>query len=229
MKHRYRLLVWIALADFFTVFSVATFGVYAAQRNRMLKAEAVIRVDRQVSNLAKQLAERLQAHGIAVDKPDENMAIQLPAVLLFESGDWIIKSPSAIDKIVAALKDVQKEWRGNFVLVIRGHTDSVPPKRTAKYHDNLELSRWRAEAMAISLAKTGISPPSFQVVAEGVGEFEPVIPNCRSGVRVKCLSKSDFLENDELSKNRRIELRFGVFSGNVSNFREKAEKHEVHP
>jgi flagellar motor protein MotB len=209
----------MALADFFTVFSVATFAVYASQRIHMRQADDAIKVDKQVRTLADKLADRLQYYGIAVGKPGPDMAIELDEALLFKSGDYTIKDPSVLKTIRKALSDVKPEWNNNFVLIIRGHTDSVPVNTTKspkpRYRDNLELSRFRAEEVEKQLAMDGIHPPDFQVVAEGVGEFEPVVANCKSGALTVCTSKGDYLDEQQLGKNRRIELRFGVFSGNA--------------
>lgn len=220
MRGRFRLLVWIAIADFFTVFSVATFAVYTTQRIRMRRADDAIQVDSQVRTLVNTLAERLRVHGIPVNEPGPDMAIELPEISLFDSGEFRIKDRSNLQKIALALRDVQKTWRQNFVLIVRGHTDSRPPRLNPWYRNNLELSRLRAQEVEKNLAYAGIHPPEFQVVAEGVGPAEPIVVNCRSGTRIDCLSQQDYLLSEQLKRNRRIELRFGVFSGNAA--------HEIH-
>lgn len=215
MRGRYRLLVWIAIADFFTVFSVATFAVYTTQRIRMKQADNVINVDRQVRNLAEAVAKRLRYYGISAKDPGADMAIELPEVTLFEDSKWEINDQSNLEKIAHALQDVQQQWNKNFMLVVRGHADSRPPSDTAPYRSNLQLSEWRAQTVETSLASRGIRPPQFQIVAEGVGESEPVLANCRGGALIRCTSNRDYKDADQLKRNRRIELRFGVFSGNL--------------
>ncbi len=216
MSGRYRLIVWIALADFFTVFSLATFALYSSQRARLNQIQNTITFDNQVRELAESLAERLRHYGLQVGDPGPNMAINLPEVLLFDSGQFTIKDPSNLAKIALALKDVRRKWNRNFILVVRGHTDSRPPRTRLLYRDNQELSEFRARAVEKSLVGSGIGPPEFQIVAQGLGEAEPLVPNCRNGIRIVCGAPGNFLDSDQLGKNRRIELRFGVFSGNAS-------------
>src|SRR4051794_23240265 len=99
MKGRFRVTVWIALADFFAVFSLSIFAIYLSQEARLRQIDHVINVDRQVRTLADTLTERLRVHGINVDDPGPNMAIELPEVLLFESGKYSIRSQSSLESI----------------------------------------------------------------------------------------------------------------------------------
>jgi outer membrane protein OmpA-like peptidoglycan-associated protein len=129
-----------------------------------------------------------------------------------------------LENIAAALQDVQQVWNRNFILVVRGHTDSRPPKRFLLYRDNLELSELRARAVEKSLAASGIRPPQFQIVAQGMGDTEPHVANCRSGALIHCLSPDDYRSSGDLERNRRIELRFGVFSGNGAETAPEADQ-----
>jgi outer membrane protein OmpA-like peptidoglycan-associated protein len=218
MRHPYRLVVWIALADFFTALSLTAFALYASHR----AMSGAIPVDFQVRRLALDLVGRLQYRGIQASQPGSDVSIVLPEVLLFNSGDFHINDRSNLAKIADALKDVQSDWHRNFVLVIIGHTDSKPPIiRCSNYHpcpyrDNLALSQLRAQEVRDTLRTYGIHSPEFQVAAEGVGPAQPLVPNCRNGVRIDCGSDDNYVDVAFRAKNRRIELRFGVFSGNTS-------------
>ena len=54
----------------------------------------------------------------------------------------------------------------------------------------------------------------FHVLAEGVGEYEPIVDNCeRDYLQRPRWNCTPLLPPDELEQNRRIELRFAIFPG----------------
>lgn len=220
MSGRYSLTVWMAFADFFGALALLIFAVYIASRPPAAKddghVEELIRIDKEVKTLAAEIGEELRKRGIDVPVPDDNVAIVLPELLLFESGRYEVRDPQKALQVAAALRAVQDRWRRNFVLVIQGHTDARPPRPNHEYSDNLELSRLRARAVEHYLTRMGVAPPRFQVVSQGVGPAHPVVPNCRSrSDAIDCAGPADFRSAEALAPNRRIELRFGVFSGNT--------------
>lgn len=220
MSGRYRLTVWMAFADFFGALALLIFGVYIASRPPAATPDPhvqdLIRIDKEVKTLAAEIGSELRKRGIDVPVPDDNVAIVLPELLLFESGQYEIRDPQGALKVAEALRAVQDRWHRNFVLVIQGHTDARPPRPNPEYRDNLELSRLRARAVEQYMTRVGVAPPRFQVVAQGVGPAYPVVPNCRSrSDAIDCAGPTDFRSAEDLAPNRRIELRFGVFSGNA--------------
>jgi outer membrane protein OmpA-like peptidoglycan-associated protein len=221
MRGRYRVTTWVALADFFTAIALISFALYASHRSR---ADQVIRIQDDVRELAERLRDELRKEGIPAQTRDEDLAIVLPSILFFESGRAEIRDSSNLTKVADALKRVQDNWRDNFVLVIQGYTDSRPPKPGAAFRDNLELSRWRARAVEEHLDQHGIQPPRFQLVAQGMGPHNPVVKNCVDERWMDCGSLDNFRPSEELEKNRRIELKFGVFTGNGH---ETARKNQV--
>jgi len=67
------------------------------------------------------------------------------------------------------------------------------------------------------LAANGVSAPAFQIAAQGVGQEEPIVDNCTGESptpRAYC-QEDQIRAPAELARNRRIELRFGFFSGNA--------------
>jgi outer membrane protein OmpA-like peptidoglycan-associated protein len=107
------------------------------------------------------------------------------------------------------------------VLVVQGHTDAWPLRMTSEFKSNLDLARKRATAFEDELARYGIAAPRFQVVSQAVGEYEPRVDNCASNnadgkPRPTCADIEDLRPANDLAANRRIELRFGVFTGNRS-------------
>ena len=181
-----------------------------------------IRVSTGVKHLTEQLYERLRANGVDASRSLSEAAISLPETVLFQPGRFDIEHPDRLAKIAIALKEVQSGWEGHFVLVIRGHTDAWPPRSAAgrPYSNNLELSWLRANAVERQLAANGVSAPAFQIAAQGVGQEEPVVDNCigqSATPRAYCQDIDEMRSPLELVRNRRIELRFGFFSGSASD------------
>jgi flagellar motor protein MotB len=238
LSHHFRLTVWVAFADLFSVLALLAFGLYIGSRPPSEAAakpapppkpapkpkpaepppreHELLRIDREVKALAQAMRDALSQRGVDVPELGENVSIVLPELLLFDSGEYTIRDRSRAALVVDALRAVRARWRPNFVLVIQGHTDARPPRPNPRYRDNLELSRLRAGVVERYMTEAGIVPPLFQVVSQGLGATQPVVPNCRSNARtIECAGASDFRTGEELSANRRIELRFGVFSGNT--------------
>lgn len=116
-----------------------------------------------------------------------------PSDVLFDPGSAELK-PSAygeLDKLVAALKDIQDDIPPDIAWVMRvdGHTD-INPIATPEFPSNWELSSARAISVVRYLMNQGISPKNL--VAAGFGEFQPI----EAGE-----------SPDALARNRRIELK----------------------
>ena len=116
-----------------------------------------------------------------------------PSDVLFDPGSAELK-PSAygeLDKLVAALKDIQDDIPPDIAWVMRvdGHTD-INPIATPEFPSNWELSSARAISVVRYLMNAGISPK--HLVAAGFGEFQPI----EAGE-----------SPDALARNRRIELK----------------------
>lgn len=215
MTHRLRLTTWIAFADFFSAIALVGLALYGHQRQQN------IRVSTGVKHLTQQVYDHLRANGVDAAPSFREAAISLPETALFQPGRFDIERPDKLAKIAAALKEVGSEWQGRFVLVIRGHTDAWPPRSAPgrPYSNNLELSWLRANAVERQLAANGVSAPAFQIAAQGVGQEEPVVDNCTgesTTPRAYCQDVDQIRAPEELARNRRIELRFGFFSGNAS-------------
>jgi outer membrane protein OmpA-like peptidoglycan-associated protein len=211
MRGKFRLTVWIAFADFFTALALISFALYASNRSR---ANECLQLQADVRRLAKHLRDELQGAGVPAQTREADLAIVLPSILFFNSGKAQINDSSNLTKVAIALKRVRSDWRDNFVLVIQGYTDSRPPLNGAPFRDNLELSRWRAQAVEQNLIDNGISAPFFQIVSQGMGPQNPIVNNCVDGRRIDCSSLNNYRQSEDLEQNRRIELKFGIFTGN---------------
>lgn len=203
--------MWVAFADFFTAMAAMALVLYGVQHNKNVTLEG--------KQVAEDLFRLLQAKQLDVQFDRQRGSISIRETMLFEFREWTIKDPTLLDRLAAALREVATKsphWRRNMILVVRGHTDAWPPAPTAPFKSNFQLSLWRAEAVQVRLEATGIGAPDFTVVAQGLGPSEPIVDNCK-GVspkpRPSCANVSDLRPPQELAPNRRIELRFGFFTG----------------
>ena len=113
--------------------------------------------------------------------------------VFFDVGQAVLKPEgrTEIDKIAAALLEIEKQIPGDIAWVMRvdGHTD-VRPTAGATFKSNWELSSARAISVVQHLISRGISPQ--RLVAAGFGEFQPIDPE---------------RTEEAYSRNRRIELK----------------------
>jgi outer membrane protein OmpA-like peptidoglycan-associated protein len=211
MTSRYRITTWVAFSDFFVSMAVLAFALYGMQRQRNI---TITRPDRQ---LAQSLCDQLKVQGIAVRCDAQKSSLLLPEAMLFRTNSAEVADAAKVAQIAQALRAVQKQWqgRGSFQLIIRGHADERPAGRIT----NVALSTLRAQSMERRLRDNGIHAPDFYVSAQGVGEFEPEVDNCPQGgnrprSQWTVCDGREFGASAELQRNRRLELRFGFFSGN---------------
>jgi flagellar motor protein MotB len=235
---RHRLIVWIALADFFLSIGMTGFALLARthrvtqelrekldaatpSKERERAVAHYVAIDEKTKNLVVALDKALRSRGVDSRLDRERNAVILPDVALFDSGKAELLDPRALAPIALALKEIETHWQHGFVLVVQGHTDAWPIRMASDFKSNLDLARKRATAFEDELARYGIVAPRFQVVSQAIGEFEPRVDNCASdnadgAPRATCADIEDLLPADDLAANRRIELRFGVFTGNRS-------------
>lgn len=213
---RFKLTTWIAFADFFTAISLFAFALFAVQRQKVLMIEKPVR------DFARALFGELEKSGLRPEFDKERSRLTLPEAMLFQTGRWEIRSPERVKQLADALKQARAKLEAadsaawsktkSFHLVIRGHADARP----IGGFSNLRLSQLRARALEESLLSNEISAPDFHVSSQGVGESEPAIDNCRpqrAKPRSAC-PDGKYASDNELAANRRIELRFGFFTGN---------------
>jgi outer membrane protein OmpA-like peptidoglycan-associated protein len=127
----------------------------------------------------------------AVQESARGLLVSLPSIL-FESGRAELKPEGreTLAKLSGALQTA-----GDYRLSIEGHTDDVGSPEA-----NLDLSRKRAERVAVYLVSQGMSPE--RLLALGYGESRPLASNATALGR---------------SENRRVEivvLEFGVSPAN---------------
>lgn len=212
--HSRQIALWVAMADFFVAIAAISWALYGVQRQKNLALEG--------KQVAEELFRQLRLKGIDASFDRERGSISVQDTVLFDFGEWTIKDPAVLDTLAVALRDVaarSPHWRRNLILLVRGHTDAWPPRKTSKFNTNLQLSLWRAQAVQEYLHRAGIRAPDFMVVAQGLGSDEPVVDNCYGSSlkpRSECPGLSDLRPPAELAPNRRIEFRFGFFTGHTA-------------
>jgi type VI secretion system protein ImpK len=148
-------------------------------------APAIVPIPRAVAlepRLRMCLPEGARNKPDAVSESLQGVKIRLPNSGLFRSGSAELQA--AIDPTLVCLGQALKSSGGRVVVV--GHSDNIPI-RTARFPNNWELSKTRAEAVA-AVMRQAIGGP-IQVV--GRGDSEPIVPNNTE---------------DGRSRNRRVEI-----------------------
>jgi flagellar motor protein MotB len=186
------------------------FAMFAMQRRKAIEIEQPMR------DFVQNLGVELRRRGIPVVEDIDRSAIVLPEGVLFKSTQWTLE-PGRTTRIAGALRSAASKTSGlqNLQLVIRGHADARPVPSVTGF-DNLHLSRLRARSMEEELVATGLGS-LVHMSSEGVGANEPIVDNCAAPApdkipRAIC-PDGKFGTADALERNRRIELRFGFFSG----------------
>jgi outer membrane protein OmpA-like peptidoglycan-associated protein len=203
----------VAFADLFTAMALFAFALYGVQRQKLIEIEQPVQV------FAKELNRALRDEGLKVDYDAARSRLALPEALLFETGKWKIRDPRVVTKISRAMLQVRTRLHGqngsdgtrSFHLVIRGHADARPVPNES----NLWLSRQRARTLEEALSRNGIAAPDFHLSSEAVGDSEPTVDNCSPQTKAlrRACPGGQFASDEALAPNRRIELRFGFFTG----------------
>jgi outer membrane protein OmpA-like peptidoglycan-associated protein len=219
-SNRLKITTWVGFADFFTTISLFMFSHYAVQRHK------VILIGKPVKDFAAELHNQLASSHVKHQWDQRQSWLTLPDdFFLFEKNSWQIRDPKKVELLANALKAALHKTQSDggprpesafrFYLMIRGHADARPTTGIT----NMELSKRRARSLEEALVQYDVCAPEFQVSSQGVGETEPVVDNCAQGAVVgghtsllhPCTG-GRYASDQQLSINRRIELRFGVFA-----------------
>lgn len=120
-----------------------------------------------MDNQEAKLRERLQGTGVSVTRVGDNIILNMPSAITFDTDRAEVK-PQFYD-VLGSVAIVLKEFNRTLVDVT-GHTDS-----DGSDGYNQQLSEQRAASVADFLVERGNRPQRFQVL--GAGEAHPVASN----------------------------------------------------
>lgn len=127
------------------------------------------------------LRQKLEGSGVSVTRSGENIILNMPGNVTFDTDSTRVKS--SFRTVLDSVAEVLKEYDST-MLQIAGHTDSTGGSRY-----NLLLSQQRAQAVADVLSSYGVQAVRMDVV--GFGETQPIADNSTAAGR---------------QQNRRVEL-----------------------
>jgi outer membrane protein OmpA-like peptidoglycan-associated protein len=128
------------------------------------------------------LREFLEGTGVGVTRVGNEIILNMPGNVTFESDSDVIQS--SFDEVLHAVVLVLREY-DKTIIEVMGHTDS-----TGSEAHNLDLSKRRAASVGSHLIREGVNP--VRVLTEGFGEQYPIVDNATAEGR---------------QSNRRVELR----------------------
>lgn len=127
------------------------------------------------------LRQKLEGAGVSVTRNGDNIILNMPGNLTFDTDSTTVKS--SFRPVLDAVAEVLKEYKSTMIQVA-GHTDSTGGD---KY--NLMLSQQRAQSVANILGSFGVEQVRMDTV--GFGETQPIASNGTASGR---------------EQNRRVEL-----------------------
>jgi outer membrane protein OmpA-like peptidoglycan-associated protein len=120
-----------------------------------------------MDNQEAKLRERLARSGVSVTRQGQNIVLNMPSNITFDSDEAAVKPQffDTLDSVALVLNEFDRT-----LIDVYGHTDS---DGTEQY--NYDLSRDRAAAVARFLSSRQVNPRRFSV--EGFGEARPIASN----------------------------------------------------
>ena len=135
-----------------------------------------------MDNQEAKLRERLRGTGVSVTRVGDNIILNMPSNITFDSDQSDVKPQfyDTLNSVALVLEEFNKT-----LVDVTGHTDS-----TGTPQHNQALSERRAASVSQYLVAQGNAPQRFQVL--GMGQNEPIASNSTSEGR---------------AQNRRVEIR----------------------
>ncbi len=136
------------------------------------------RTQESASDAARKLRRELQVMGMEKQVKIEfdavgGIKISLPNAVLFDMGSTELKPESfpVMQNVAEVLRDMPDAF-----IEVRGHTDNIPTSAGSIYRDNMQLSFFRADAVARRLFEVGGVPKEqFEITA--LGSNQPMATN----------------------------------------------------
>ncbi len=135
------------------------------------------------------LREELQGTGVSVTRDGDNIILNMPGNITFDTDSYTVKSN--FTPVLNSVSKVLKEYKSTMIQVA-GHTDSTGQE---KY--NMLLSQQRAQSVANILAQQGVEQVRLDIV--GFGPSSPIASNSTAEGR---------------AQNRRVELTLIPYTKN---------------
>ncbi|QIS94634.1 OmpA family protein [Nitratireductor mangrovi] len=128
-----------------------------------------------------QLRARLQGTGVSVTRQGDQIILNMPSNITFDSDQDAVKPAfyGTLNSVALVLQEFNRT-----IVDVYGHTDS-----TGDDNYNLGLSQRRASSVASYLSGQGVNPRRFAIV--GLGETQPIASNATPAGR---------------AQNRRVEI-----------------------
>lgn len=137
-------------------------------------------LSKDVQKAKKEVEEAMKQEEVAgqvkVDKDGMQITIQEQGENVFFNSGSSDLSPRMVEvlaKIAPTLKNLAKEGHD---IVVEGHTDNVPLRRSGRFASNWELSTGRATNVVQHMIRNMGFPPEH-MAAIGYGEFHPLVAN----------------------------------------------------
>ncbi len=149
----------------------------AEKQQQLIKLQAVLQkqdsILRAVQMTVREMLSGYDESQLKVEVKNGKLYITMRNKLLFASGSDKIQARGV--KALGQLARVLKK-NPDLQIMIEGHTDNVPVKKSKCWKDNWDLSAARSISVArILINKYGINPERIEIA--GRAEFDPIAPN----------------------------------------------------
>jgi len=149
------------------------------------EAADVSKLVEEVTQEFNDISEKENQEILLTLKGNNEFTLDIPSILLFEEGEYILGNPNAkrfITKVAKILRTMPQE----FDIEIAGHTGSNYQRGNGIPRDSWDMSALRAIEVVKEFIKNNIDPATLKVSA--FGSYRP--------------------KSDDAFENRRVELRF---------------------
>lgn len=137
-------------------------------------------------------------HSDLLEYDSQRGVLRFKSDVTFDSGSDVVRAEAR--STLAQLAGILNGAASGYDIRVVGHTDSqrLRPATVQKHTTNLRLSADRAISVRNELVRNGVSAPRFEI--GGRGEFDPMVPNTRSG---------------NTPQNRRVEIYLVKSTGKI--------------
>lgn len=148
-----------------------------SRSQRVAELESVIASkEAEMTNLKNAVSSALtdfEGKGLTIEQRNGKVYVSMENKLLFNSGSWSVgtEGRKAVRQLGTVLAD-----NPEIAVLIEGHTDNTPFRKTAQIDNNWDLSTKRATAIVNILQENSTIKPD-NLTAAGRGEYAPIATN----------------------------------------------------